>query len=919
MNRFLSELPGGPGQEGRRQRKIGIQFGGIVLLFCLLTAPCFGQLNLTLLDDLTLADDALLMPQNAPYGRAINGVSFQTEPFLTLGNYQYATWYRAQGIFSEDLMLARRNLTTGAIEIMDTDRDLVNGDSSGSEGSSSWDAHNVVSMGISTGDNRIHLSYDHHGSQLNYTPSVVNAATDADWNGSILQDERGSLNNSGPLLNGITYPRLISTPDGGLNMTYRTGGSGSGNLWFATYDHNTGLWDSPQQIITGTNGLVYSDVVNTSTSRNAYLNGVNYDSAGRIHMTWTWRESAGGSNHDIMYAFSDDGGENWRNGAGQVIGGPLAGGPIDLNSPGTIIDDGSLRNGVLGQLDRTNTLMNQQAQTVDADGRVHVVMWHKRDGAPPQFNPPFTTEPAAYYHYVRDPLSGDWSRNELPISREVGSRPDIAYDSLGNLYVSYLSPGPGDGQGVLDYYTEGDLIIAGATKAANYTDWSIIHTDNRDFAGEPFLDQNRLLQDGVLSAFIQEHDDANTGQTGTPLHVLEYKPSAKLTWTGDDTGIWQQQNSGTDWDTLGDHMGNARFHDGYDVVFDDTAPSFDVQLVGTVSPRSTEFRNTPGNNYTLTGVGSLSGIHGSLKITGGGRVTMDNDASNFEHSVDIHDGELLLIGDTSLGNGVPITYTIGEQGVLDVSQTNGQTLWLGQAELVSEGTIEGDVSVDSLSSVTMSSTSTISGDVTLEGASFTGSGHVGGSLSVLGESLVRIGGGFPSGEALAVGGDFSLSEASLLELEIHSPSVHDLLEVDGTLLADGALQVVPLLDAPPPQLGEVFDILNFATITGSFDTYQLPALDAGLAWNVSSLYTSGALEVVTDVDLDNDGDVDGFDLLLIQRNDPSKIAVWKTLYGSQLVNSLSQNTVPVPEPASGLIALLSLSWARSRRRRASAF
>jgi hypothetical protein len=70
-----------------------------------------------------------------------------------------------------------------------------------------------------------------------------------------------------------------------------------------------------------------------------------------------------------------------------------------------------------------------------------------------------------------------------------------------------------------------------------YTDWSILYTDARDFAGEPLVDQSRLLNDGFLSVFIQENDDAVTTITGTPLHVLEFNVVAELAgdFNGDGT------------------------------------------------------------------------------------------------------------------------------------------------------------------------------------------------------------------------------------------------------------------------------------------------------------------------------------------------------------------------------------------------
>ena len=453
---------------------------------------------------MTLATDALLMPITAPYGRSINGVSFQTDNIVTVDGYQYATWYRASGWNQEDLMLARRDLAGTTWEVFDTGKELNNGDNN-------WDAHCVSSIGIS-GDGRVHVAWDMHNNTLRYMNTATGVTSPGGtWDASILNAERSSLNIGGTTFPDVTYPRYITKPSGDMILTFRIGSSGNGNMYFATYDAGTGLWDTPHQIINGTNSIWYHDPVNWSDNRNAYLNGLSVGPDGNLHVTWTWREEAtGGSNHDICYAYSDDGGDTWRNNDGTVVG--TVGSPIDLNSPDITVVS----------MDRTNTLMNQQTQAVDGDGRVHTIMWHADDAHANSVSG-FTAAPAAYFHYFRDPTTGVWTRRELPTDHPVGSRPDMAYDQDGNVYVAYLSPGAGDGVGVLDYYTDGDLIIAGATKAANYTDWSILVDDTRDFASEPFIDQNRLLEDGILSVFVQENDDANTGRTGTPLHVLEYQ------------------------------------------------------------------------------------------------------------------------------------------------------------------------------------------------------------------------------------------------------------------------------------------------------------------------------------------------------------------------------------------------------------
>src|SRR5262249_52280015 len=155
-------------------------------------------------------------------------------------------------------------------------------------------------------------------------------------------------------------------------MVFRTGTSGDGQTFMATYDRATTTWTAPQMFINGRDGQNYSDPFGSSSNnRNAYLNGVDFDASGRMHTTWTWREAAGGTNHDIMYAYSDDGGSTWKNNDGVTIGTP--GNPMDMTSAGVTVVS----------LNRGNTLMNQQAQVVDADGAVHTVMWHRRDEVAP--------------------------------------------------------------------------------------------------------------------------------------------------------------------------------------------------------------------------------------------------------------------------------------------------------------------------------------------------------------------------------------------------------------------------------------------------------------------------------------------------------------------------------------------------------
>ncbi len=160
----------------------------------------------------------------------------------------------------------------------------------------------------------------------------------------------------------------------------------------------------------------------------------------------------------------------------------------------------------------------------------------------PQFNittAAYSTIGTAYYHYFRDPATGAWSQRRIPVDAyPVGSRPKIGFDAAGNLFAVFISytnttvitPG----------YTSGKLVVASASKASQYTDWEIVQVADMAFAGEPLLDQRRLLADNILSVFIQENS-ATTTVVGTPLHVFDFavnvtSPNAlSLNFVGQDS------------------------------------------------------------------------------------------------------------------------------------------------------------------------------------------------------------------------------------------------------------------------------------------------------------------------------------------------------------------------------------------------
>lgn len=459
-----------------------------------------------------VATNACLMPAGSTFGRAINGLAFQNGP-LTFNGFQYVAWYDTVGTVQR-LWLGRRavnGVNAGEWERFDTGSEFLNGDEP------HWNAHNIIALGICHTDGSLHFVWDLHGHTLRYRRSIPGLATTnlAAWGPGALFGEQNWLAAPGQPVTVVTYPRFVNTPGGALRLFYRIGSTSAGDQWMHDYQPATTNWSAPRKF--SAKEGVFSDVsVNggtfTSTSRNAYENGYDFCPAGVLHYTWTYRETTPNpSNHDIYYAYSTDNGVTWRNNAGAIIADTRLGQAIRVDSPGIIVRAVNSR----------QLLINQQTQCVDLDGRVHVLMLHRRPE--PEFawrlgDPAFSTADTAYFHYFRDPATGVWSQRRLPLDIPAGSRPKLGFDARGNLYAVYLG---GYSTVATPGYAPGWLVIASASKASHYTDWAIVHTNTIHFDGEPRIDQARLLADNILSVFIQEASPV-TGVVGTPLHVLDF-------------------------------------------------------------------------------------------------------------------------------------------------------------------------------------------------------------------------------------------------------------------------------------------------------------------------------------------------------------------------------------------------------------
>ncbi len=150
----------------------------------------------------------------------------------------------------------------------------------------------------------------------------------------------------------------------------------------------------------------------------------------------------------------------------------------------------------------------------------------------------------------------------------------------------------------------------------------------------------------------------------------------------------------------------------------------------------------------------------------------------------------------------------------------------------------------------------------------------------------------------------------------------DHITATGTLTLGGALNV-SLINAFTPAAGQSFDLLDFnpGSLSGTFSSINLPSLSAGLQWNASQLYSTGAISVNILGDYNGNGVVDAADYVVYRATlgtsgaalaadgnqngviDAGDYDVFRANFGHQAGSGAgAQFSAPVPEPASLALA-----------------
>lgn len=326
-----------------------------------------------------------------------------------------------------------------------------------------------------------------------------------------------------------------------------------------------------------------------------------------------------------------------------------------------------------------------------------------------------------------------------------------------------------------------------------------------------------------------------------------------------------------------------------------TAATLNVQTGAKVSLRDLALasENTPGASATININGTGSRVSQTVEsnlIVGNGSTSPAN----------INIGTSASGGTLTTGTGF---FTIKKTGTVTVGGSSTTGSLIANTNVVIDG---GLLQVSAGSGVLLASgnTMTLSNAGTLKG-----SGNVFGN--VVNGGVVAPG---LSPGTLPINGNYIQNSTGVLQIELSSIASFDRLLVNGAASLSGTL-AVSLIDGFVPAAGNTFDILDWGTRNGTFDTLQLPALAIGLQWNISQLYTSGVVSVSVGAagDYNLNGKVDAADYVLWRKNpgtyggSPNGYNTWRASFGQPPGSGANFDSLAVPEPTAVVLMILAMA------------
>ncbi len=351
--------------------------------------------------------------------------------------------------------------------------------------------------------------------------------------------------------------------------------------------------------------------------------------------------------------------------------------------------------------------------------------------------------------------------------------------------------------------------------------------------------------------------------------------------------------------------------------------------------------NPIDNTGTIQGAGSLNArvVNTGVIRASGGQLSLGspNNSNEVGGLVQAADGNTVMFLQGLVTNAGSISLTGGaldnnNHPLSNTGIVNGSGI-VRTGGLTSTGAINiGGGDLDVFGNVTNN------GTVAIQGARMAYFyGDVDGAGNYTGAGTAVYLAGFSPGNspaAVSFAGNAVLATTSTLNIELGGTdpgAEYDQLLVSGALSLGGFLNV-SLTGGFTPAANQSFDILDWGTLSGAFNTIQLPDLSGGLEWNTSQLYTTGVLSVASPGllgDYNQNGIVDAADYVVWRKNEGTNNVLpndsiggtighaqydeWRAQFG-QTTSSGSIASAPVPEPSSIRVLAIVCCGLFARRR-----
>jgi hypothetical protein len=367
--------------------------------------------------------------------------------------------------------------------------------------------------------------------------------------------------------------------------------------------------------------------------------------------------------------------------------------------------------------------------------------------------------------------------------------------------------------------------------------------------------------------------------------------AADITWVGTNTGTWLTT---TNWSNAEvPSSGNTYTVDGSGKTINNPDTSSNVFAGDSLTVKNSAvlrlFRTNGGTNINITNTipnltldaatitvasssGSITQILANQVTLANAAVVEMNGGGGFTNQLTFNNGftgsgtlALQRSGTTGSGRNVNINGTNSTSGYSGNVTTSGNssTKTLAVSVNTASGWGTGSLTVNAWSTVTLTPAANaaagttvavnnngnlvINGNISTSGLTTVNTGGTLRGTGTTGSVTVASGGNFAPGvggiESLNVDGTLTLSEGSVSNFEINrTGGISDMAIASALLAFGGTLNVSNIGD--PLVLNDTFNLFDWGSTSGAFSAVNLPALDPGLSWDQSALYTSGALTVI---------------------------------------------------------------------------